>query len=53
MNEIEKMCTRVLFLSRGRVLLSGNPRTLASQNGKNDLEELFIALAREPLSIDH
>jgi ABC-2 type transport system ATP-binding protein len=53
MNEIEKMCTRVLFLSRGRVLLSGNPKTLPSQYGKNDLEELFIAVAREPLSIDH
>ncbi len=53
MNEIEKMCDRVLFLSRGRVLLSGNPKTLPSQNGKNDLEELFIAVAREPLKIDH
>jgi ABC-2 type transport system ATP-binding protein len=52
MNEIEKMCNRVLFLSRGRILLSGNPKTLPSQNGKNDLEELFIAVAREPLSID-
>jgi ABC-2 type transport system ATP-binding protein len=52
MNEIEKMCTRVLFLSRGRILLSGNPKTLPGQNGKNDLEELFIAVAREPLSID-
>jgi ABC-2 type transport system ATP-binding protein len=53
MNEIEKMCIRVLFLSHGRVLLSGNPKTLPSQNGKNDLEELFIAVVREPLSIDH
>jgi ABC-2 type transport system ATP-binding protein len=53
MNEIEKMCNRVLFLSHGRVLLSGNPKTLPSQNGKNDLEELFIAVAREPLSIDN
>ncbi|KJS03763.1 MAG: ABC transporter ATP-binding protein [Desulfobulbaceae bacterium BRH_c16a] len=53
MNEIEKMCSRVLFLSRGRILLAGDPKTLPGQNGKNDLEELFIAVAREPLSINH
>lgn len=51
MKEIEDMCTRVLFLSRGRILLAGDPRTLPGKNGKNDLEELFIAVAREPLSI--
>ena len=51
MKEIENMCTRVLFLSRGRILLTGDPRTLPRKNGKNDLEELFIAVAREPLSI--
>ena len=53
MGEIEKMCTRVLFLSRGRILLAGDPKTLPEENGKSDLEELFIAVAREPLSINH
>lgn len=52
MKEIEKMCGRVLFLSRGRILLSGDPKILPAQHGKNDLEELFIAVAREPLSIN-
>lgn len=52
MKEIENMCTRVLFLSRGRILLAGDPRTLPQRNGKSDLEELFIAVAREPLSIN-
>ena len=49
MNEIEAVCDRVLFLSHGRVLLSGNPAALPSEHGKKDLEELFIAVAREPL----
>ena len=49
MNEIEAVCDRVLFLSRGRILLSGDPKTLPAQHGKKDLEELFIAVAREPL----
>lgn len=51
MREIEAVCDHVLFLSRGSILLTGNPRTLASEYGKRDLEELFIAVAREPLSL--
>jgi ABC-2 type transport system ATP-binding protein len=50
MYEIEAVCDRVLFLSHGKVLLSGNPRTLPAEHGKKDLEELFISAAREPLS---
>ena len=49
MNEIEAVCDRVLFMSRGRILLSGDPKTLPAQHGKKDLEELFITVAREPL----
>lgn len=52
MREIEEVCDRVLFLSHGKILLSGNPRTLASEYGKSDLEELFITVAREPLSLN-
>ena len=52
MREIEAVCDRVLFLSRGHILLAGNPRTLPSEYGKKDLEELFIAVAREPLSLE-
>ena len=50
MQEIAAVCDRVLFLSHGRILLSGNPKTLPSEYGKTDLEELFITVAREPLS---
>lgn len=51
MREIEAVCDRVMFLSHGKVLLTGDPRTVASEYGKKDLEELFIAVAREPLSL--
>ena len=51
MNEIEAVCDRVLFLSRGRILLRGDPRTMPGEHGKKDLEELFIAVAREPLRL--
>jgi ABC-2 type transport system ATP-binding protein len=51
MHEVETVCGRVLFLSRGRILLEGAPRELPAQHGKKTLEELFIAVAREPLSL--
>ena len=52
MAEIVDVCNRVLFMSHGRILLSGDPKTLPAEHGKKDLEELFIAAAREPLSFD-
>ena len=51
MNEIEAVCDRVLFLSHGKILLSGNPRSLPADHGKRDLEELFISVASEPLRL--
>ena len=50
MNEVEAVCDRVLFLSRGKVLLEGNPRRLPHEHGSATLEDLFIRVAREPLS---
>src|SRR5512137_1005418 len=51
MYEIEGVCDRVLFLSHGRILLEGDPKTLPRKHGKATLEELFIAVAREPLTL--
>jgi ABC-2 type transport system ATP-binding protein len=51
MYEVEAVCDRVLFLSHGRVLLDGDPKTLPQEHGKATLEELFIAVAREPLTL--
>src|SRR3954469_12762909 len=52
MQEVQEVCDRVLFLSRGRILLDGDPRVLPGQHGKATLEDLFIAVAREPLSLE-
>jgi len=51
MYEVEAVCDRVLFLSRGRILLEGNPKTLPGEHGKETLEDLFITIAREPLAL--
>jgi ABC-2 type transport system ATP-binding protein len=50
MAEVEAVCDRVLLMARGRILLEGNPKTLPEEHGKSSLEELFIALADQPLS---
>ncbi|MFT4047849.1 MAG: ABC transporter ATP-binding protein [Solimonas sp.] len=48
MYEVEEICDHVLFVSRGRVLLAGDPRRLPAEHGAATLEELFIQVAREP-----
>jgi ABC-2 type transport system ATP-binding protein len=51
MAEVAAVCHRVLFLSRGKILLEGDPRTLPAAHGHPTLEDLFVAVAREPLTI--
>ncbi len=51
MYEVQEVCDRVLFLSHGKILLEGDPKTLPSQHGQKTLEDLFILVAREPLAV--
>ncbi|MGH2776061.1 MAG: ABC transporter ATP-binding protein [Actinomycetota bacterium] len=46
MVEIERLCERVIFLSRGRVIANDAPRTIASQFESDDLEGVFLHLAQ-------
>ena len=52
MAEVENVCDRVLFLAHGKILLEGNPRTLPAEHGAENLEELFIQVARVPLNAE-
>jgi ABC-2 type transport system ATP-binding protein len=52
MYEVQAVCDRVLFLSHGRKLLEGDPKTLPGEYGKESLEELFVTVAREPLTLE-
>jgi ABC-2 type transport system ATP-binding protein len=47
MYEVEDVCDRVLLLSRGKILMQGDPKALPREHGMETLEELFIAVARE------
>lgn len=52
MFEVEEVCDRVLFLSHGKILLEGDPKKLPGEHGKASLEELFVTVAREPLTLE-
>ena len=47
MYEVEAVCDRVLILSKGKIVLAGEPHALTREHGKRTLEELFIEVARE------
>ncbi|MBI4211755.1 MAG: ABC transporter ATP-binding protein [Deltaproteobacteria bacterium] len=45
MYEVEDVCDRVLFLSRGKIMMQGSPKSLLHEHGHETLEELFISVA--------
>jgi ABC-2 type transport system ATP-binding protein len=49
MYEVAAVCDRVLFLSRGRIVLAGDPKTLPREHGEASLDDLFVAVAHEAL----
>ena len=50
MYEVAEVCDRVLFISRGRILLQGEPETLVREHGASSLEDLFVTVANETLA---
>jgi ABC-2 type transport system ATP-binding protein len=47
MREIEIMCDRVIFLSRGRIVAEGAPKEILNRANADSLEKVFISLARD------
>ncbi len=45
MVEIARLCERVVFLSRGKVIANDTPKAIASQFDSEDLEAVFLHLA--------
>ncbi|HEY3171629.1 MAG TPA: ABC transporter ATP-binding protein [Thermoanaerobaculia bacterium] len=46
MREIELVCDRVIFLSRGKLVAEGTPREILERADSESLESVFITLAR-------
>ncbi|MBS0546623.1 MAG: ABC transporter ATP-binding protein [Proteobacteria bacterium] len=46
MSEVERLCDDVLLLQTGRVFERGSPRELIERFGREDMEEVFLDMAR-------
>ena len=46
MLEVERMCQHVYIMSRGRIVEQGSPTELINRHEKQDLEEVFLKIAR-------
>ncbi|MBN9563794.1 MAG: ABC transporter ATP-binding protein [Alphaproteobacteria bacterium] len=47
MAEVERLCSHVLMLKKGRIVDQGSPDDLLSRYGREDLEEVFLDIARD------
>lgn len=47
MMEVEEICDRVIFIQKGKLKDDGTPKELVEKYGHKDLNDLFIAIARE------
>jgi len=46
MAEVERLCSDVLMMKQGRIVDRGAPDALIERYGRNDLEAVFLAIAR-------
>src|SRR5476651_2435769 len=46
MSEVERLCDDVILLQAGRVFDRGSPRELIQRFGREDMEEVFLDMAR-------
>ena len=47
MAEVERLCTDVLVLKQGRVVDRGSPGDLLARYGRDDMEQVFLDIARQ------
>ena len=47
MNEVNRLCDHILMMKEGKIIDQGNAEYLISKHGRNNLEEVFLKIARE------
>jgi ABC-2 type transport system ATP-binding protein len=47
MSDVERLCRRVVFVARGRVVADGSPAEIIQRYGAEDLEGTFLSIANE------
>ncbi|HIJ92938.1 MAG TPA: ABC transporter ATP-binding protein [Rhodospirillales bacterium] len=48
MAEVERLCDHIMFMRDGRIVERGTPAELIGRRGKDNLEEVFLSIARKP-----
>ena len=47
MSEVTRLCTSILMMKHGTIIDSGKPEELIKKHGRQNLEEVFLKLARD------
>lgn len=47
MNEVERLCDKVMMMKKGKIIDHGKCDELISKHGRKNLEEVFLKIARE------
>jgi len=47
MAEVERLCSQVLMMKKGRIVDRGSPADLLNRYGRDDLVEVFLDIARD------
>ena len=45
MHEVEKICSRIIILNKGKIILEGIPKVILENKKLNNLEQLFLKLS--------
>ena len=47
MSEVERLCSTVLMMNKGKIIDNGSPKELVNKHGRKNMEEVFLKLNRE------
>ncbi len=47
MNEVERLCSKVMVMAKGQIIDKGSPSELVDRYGRSSLEEVFLDIARQ------
>jgi ABC-2 type transport system ATP-binding protein len=52
MAEVERLCDDVLMMKQGKIVDRGTPENLIARYGREDLEQVFLDIARAGAEVE-